>query len=183
MASLKLILTPGRLERGSAMVVIGCNKDLIACRFNFSGFWQNQHRIAEGIKAIVRSDRFLIHASNRCRPIKALASTKLEGVKICNQSFHHTPLVTWIDKQFVLPQNGCSCPDSASAPSKARTTVVPTAIIRPPALGSSNSLTVSAETSTHSHAFCEVVTSSTCTGRNVPHSNVHASDLPFLQLA
>jgi len=48
-----------RLERGSAMVVIGC-KTLIACRFNFSGFWQNQHRIAEGIKAIVRSDRFLI---------------------------------------------------------------------------------------------------------------------------
>jgi len=54
MASLKLILTRRRLERGSAMVVIGCKKTLIACRFNFSGFWQNQHRIAEGIKAIVR---------------------------------------------------------------------------------------------------------------------------------
>ena len=69
------------------------------------GGGQNEHRIAEGVETVLLADRLPIQIQQAFPPHQSAhqhQQTRSGQVEIGNQTFHHPPLISWVNKQIGL---------------------------------------------------------------------------------
>ena len=101
----------------------------------FSRRLQNQIQIAELVPEITARDRFLIGRTNlrrREKRAQQIKMTRLGFVQTREQTIDRPQRVRFRDSQARVAVAGFSLPSAEAIDSSARTTVVPTAITRPP---------------------------------------------------